>query len=106
MEQAPFWLLQLLVFNNLGKDKKRQNEDNNILFMPLMTYFGQSLYLIPEFIIKKYDCKEETSYINRNSERKSLALELIFNEYSDTIEKIDIFYYGSHIFIVSNIYSL
>ena len=91
MEQAPFWLLQLLVFNNLGKDKKRQNEDNNILFMPLMTYFGQSLYLIPEFIIKKYDFKE-TSYINRNSERKSLALELIFNEYSDTIEKIDIFY--------------
>ena len=60
--------------------------------MPLMTYFGQSLYLIPEFIIKKYDFKEETIYINRNSERKSLALELIFNEYSDTIEKIDIFY--------------
>ena len=95
-DQTPFFILTYFIFKNSGGNKDIENKDNNISLIPFLTYFGQSLFLIPELIIQKIVLKNKNNSIDkpeRNSIRKSLAIEYIFNdEYSETISSLDIVY--------------
>lgn len=94
ISHIPFLIIFFFLFN-----KKMEDEENNISLIKLLTYFGQSLYFIPELIIKKSMVKNKdisSNNLETNMSRsKSLSVEYIFkdeNEYSEGINYLDLFY--------------
>ena len=66
----------------------------NILFFVFLSFFGQSLFIIVEFILNHYIFENNKNPQTLSPQKSSLLIEYIFNDYSDRITNKDIIIIG------------
>ena len=91
-----FSFLIILILFSWAFCNKEMNIEKNISFNMFFQYLGQIFCFIPEIIINKFFFKQKEKANKLNNlfkrEKKSVAIELIFNDFSNILTYKDIIY--------------
>ena len=89
-------ILISLTFYSIFRDVTNIEHYNNALLNPFITNFGPIFCFIPELIIRKKSTEKKGKKSSKKNifkkEKKNLAIEYIFNDFSDQITCTDILF--------------